>query len=87
MIALVVYVLCALTAAACAFLLLRGYARSGVRLLFWAGVCFIGLALNNFMVFIDVIVFPSIDLWLLRQGPALLGVLSLVYGLVWESSS
>lgn len=87
MIALVVYVLCALTAAACAFLLLRGYARSGVRLLFWAGLCFIGLALNNVMVFVDVIVFPAVDLWLLRQGPALLGVLALAYGLVWESSS
>lgn len=87
MIALVVFVLCAVTAAACAVLLFRGYLRSGVRLLFWAGLCFVGLALNNVMVFVDVVIFPEIDLWVLRQVPALLGVIALVYGLVWESSS
>jgi len=85
-IAVVVYVLCALTAAACAYLLLRGYGRTRVRLLLWSGICFIGLPLNNVMVVVDVVVLPTVDLWPLRVGPALVGVVAMIYGLVNEST-
>jgi Family of unknown function (DUF5985) len=83
--ATIVYVLCALTSAACAVLLLRGYARNGVRLLLWVGLCFVGLALNNILLVVDVRVVPSMDLSLWRSLPALAGLMLLIYGLVWET--
>ena len=80
-----VYVLCAATSIACAVLLLRGYGRSRTRLLFWSGLCFAGLALNNVALFIDLVVIPSADLSLVRSGTALIAMLVLLFGLVWES--
>jgi energy-converting hydrogenase Eha subunit G len=85
MFAIIVYVLCAVTSALCAVLLLRGYAKSRARLLFWSGLCFAGLTLNNIFLVIDVRVVPDIDLSLWRTIPALIGVSLLVYGLVWET--
>ncbi len=83
--ATLVYALCALTSIACAALLLRGWMRSHVRLLFWSGLCFTGLALNNVILFVDVRVVPQVDLSVWRSVPALIGVALLVYGLVWEA--
>jgi hypothetical protein len=80
-----VFVLCALTSASCALLLLRGYGRSGARLLLWSGLCFVGLALNNALLVVDRIVLPQIDLSLWRQLPATAGILLLIYGLVWDT--
>lgn len=80
-----VYVLCALTSLTCAVLLLRGYFRSGVRLLLWSGICFAGLALNNIFVFVDVRILPQTDLSLVRTLPAIAGIAVLIYGLVWET--
>jgi heme/copper-type cytochrome/quinol oxidase subunit 4 len=82
----IVYALCALTSIACAVLLLRGYRRSGVRLLLWSGLCFVGLALNNVLLFIDVRVIPDVDLSLWRTIPAVIGIVILLYGLIWETS-
>jgi hypothetical protein len=81
----VVYVLCFLTSAACAWLLGRSFARSGNRLLLWSSICFVFLALNNLALVLDLVVFPtSIDLRLLRVGLALAAVASLIWGFVWE---
>ncbi|HTW82832.1 MAG TPA: DUF5985 family protein [Candidatus Sulfotelmatobacter sp.] len=84
MIAETIYVLCALTSLACAFLLLRGYARSRHRLLLWCGLGFVGLFLNNVLLFLDLIVFPSVDLSAWRLVPAVLGLAVLCYGLIWD---
>ena len=81
----VVYALCALTSIACAALLLRAWMRTRVRLLFWSGLCFVGLALNNTLLFIDVRMLPQTDLSVVRTIPALLGAAILIFGLVWES--
>jgi hypothetical protein len=64
---------------------LRGYFRSRVPLLLWSGLCFVGLALNNLLLFIDVHVAPMIDLSTWRTIPALVGVLLLLYGMIWET--
>lgn len=80
-----VYALCALTSLACAVLLLRGYARTRVRLLLWSGLCFAGLALNNTILLVDMRVVPDIDLSVWRTLPALAGIVILLYGLVWET--
>ena len=81
-----VYILCALTSVLCAFLLLRSFLRTRVRLLLWSAICFAGLALNNILLCVDVLAMPTVDLGLLRAGSALCGMLALVIGLIWESS-
>jgi len=83
--ATVVYVLCALASVLCAVLLLRSFLETRVRLLFWCCVCFVGLALNNVLLFVDKVLADDVDLSLERSLPALLGVAALVYGLVWEA--
>ena len=81
-----VYLLCAATSATCAILLLRGYRRQRSRLLLWSSLCFVLLALNNILLFVDLIVVPtSVDLSLWRGATALAGVSVLLFGLIWES--
>jgi hypothetical protein len=85
-VATAVYVLCALTSAACAALLWRGWVRGRVRLLLWSSACFAGLALHNTILFVDKIVAPDIDLSTVRISTALAALLILFVGLIWESS-
>ena len=80
-----IYVLCLLTSGACGYLLLRGFWRSGTRLLFWSGLCFVFLAANSLAVILDVVVFPVADLRVLRHAASLVVVGTLLVGLVWES--
>ena len=80
----VIYSLCALTCVACAVLLLRSYGRTRYRMLFWSGLCFSMLALSNVLNVLDRFVFRDIDLAPARLGTALLAVLLIVFGLVWE---
>jgi hypothetical protein len=80
-----VYILGALTSLCCAFLLLRNYARVKKRLLLWSGLCFVGLGISNFLVFVDLVLFPNVDLYLFRLGTAAGAMLLLLYGLIWES--
>ncbi|HLU76747.1 MAG TPA: DUF5985 family protein [Burkholderiales bacterium] len=79
-----VYVLCGLTALACVALLWRAYWRTGVRLLLWAGICFIGLSIENIILFLDMEVVHGADLAFFRNAAALVGLLCLLYGLIWE---
>jgi hypothetical protein len=80
-----VYVLCALLSAACAGLLLRAWARARERLLLWSGLCFVGIALNNVLLFIDLRVLTEVDLSLVRMIPSIVGIALLIFGLVWET--
>jgi hypothetical protein len=79
-----IYSLCALTSLACAWLLLRSYARTHVRMLFWSGLCFAVLALSNVLNVLDRFVLPDVDLAPARLATALVAVLLIVFGLVWE---
>jgi hypothetical protein len=54
-------------------------------LLLWTGSCFAGLALNNLLLFVDLVVVPEVDLSLARSLAAFVGLGSLVIGLVWEA--
>jgi hypothetical protein len=83
--ATLVYVLCALTSLACAVLLVRGYRESRVRLLLWSGLFFVGLFLNNVLLIVDLRVVQQVDLAVIRMVPAVIGVLLLLYGMIWES--
>ena len=81
-----IYLLCFLTAGVCTVLLLRGYWRSATRLLLWSALCFVFLALNNLLLFIDVVVFPvEVSLLPYRQLTGLIGVSVLLYGFIWEA--
>ena len=80
-----IYGLCAATALLCAVLLLRAFGRSGYRLLLWAGLCFLGLSANNFLVIVDELVLPAVDMLWIRSATALVSMLLLLYGLIWES--
>ena len=83
---IVVYVMCALTSAACAVMLLRGYLRSRTRFLLWSSLCFIALFANNLLLMIDRVFIPQVAFfpatW--RSGAALLGLLVLIYGLIFD---
>lgn len=79
------YALCALTSCVCAFLLLRGYRQTSVRLLLWTGLCFVGLTANNVLLFVDLIVVPNVDLSLWRNVTALAALSVLLIGLVTEA--
>jgi len=80
-----VYVLCFLTSAACAWLLGRSWARARNRLLFWSSVCFSFLAINNLVLVLDLVVWPDgVDLRLWRLGVALAAVASLIWGFIWD---
>jgi hypothetical protein len=81
-----VYGLCTLTSIACAWLLFRGYRRSGARLLFWSALCFSGLALNHALLLVDLYVVPDVDLFYLRTAAALAAIGVMIHGLVWDRS-
>jgi hypothetical protein len=81
-----VYVLCALTSIACAVMLFRGYSRSRTKLLLWSSLCFVGLAANNVLLFLDKVVFANgPDLSLYRSLAAFCALALLVFGLVWDT--
>jgi hypothetical protein len=81
-----VYGLCALTSFACAVLLLRGWLRTRARFLFWTAAGFVGLALNNVGLFLDLVVFPATDLSVWRTMPAVIGMVALVCALAWQET-
>jgi hypothetical protein len=75
-----------LTVGLCAFLLLRAYARVRQRLLLWSGLCFVGLALSNAVLFFDLAVVPEdVSLYTWRLAIAACSMLLLLYGLIFES--
>ena len=82
--AMLIYALCALTALACAILLLLGARRSGSRMLLWSGLCFAGLALTNGLIVVDAVSGDATDLGTWRLLVSLGAVMLLLYGLVFE---
>jgi hypothetical protein len=81
----ILLLLAVLTSLACMGLLFRAYASSGVRLLLWSALCFVFLSLNNVLVFLDVVIFPEMDLRPYRLVAALVGILFLLYGFILEA--
>ena len=80
-----VYALCAITSAGCAVLLLRSYMNSGTRLLLWSSICFVCLAVNNVLLFTDLVVVPTVDLSAWRTVTSVLAIALLVFGLTWDT--
>ncbi len=79
-----VYLLCLLTAGACALLLARTYWRTGTRLLLWSALCFLFLAGNSLAVILDILVLPDVDLSPVRTLTSLAAVCVLLFGFIWD---
>ena len=82
--AFTIYSLCTLTSLACAWLLLGSYRRTKHRLLFWSGASFVAMTVNNLFLVLDKIVFPDVYLLPVRLVSALVAMLLLLYGLIYE---
>jgi len=80
-----VYLLCVATSLACTGLLIRTYLRTRTPLLLWTALGFVGLSLNNFLLFTDLVIFPEIDLLILRQLSALGALSVFLYAFIWEA--
>ena len=80
----VVYSLCFFTSAVCAWLLGASYRRNGTTLLLWSAICFGFLALNNLALVLDLVIWPDVDLRMVRLTMSLAAVASLIWGFVWE---
>lgn len=82
---LIVYLLCALASLLCAVLLARGYRATRFPLLFWAALCFSVLVVTNSLLFVDLIIFPQVNLAQWRSGLTLAALCLLLYGLIFDS--
>ena len=83
--AALIYSLCALTSIAVMVMLWRSWRASGHRLLFWSALCFGALSINNVLLVLDRVIFPvEVTLGTWRLVFALLAVLLLLFGLIWE---
>ena len=80
-----VFLLCVLASTACMWLLFRAWRRTGSTLLFWSALCFVALAVNNLIVFVDLVILPAVDLQQLRQIANLAAIAVLLWGFIWEA--
>lgn len=83
--AVLVYVLCLITAIACAAVLLLAWRRSRTPLLFWSGLCFLCLAANEALVLIDFYVVQDMSLLVARRAAGFLAVAVMLVGLILHS--
>lgn len=81
---ILLYTLCIFTSLACAVFLFRAAVQRRSRLLFWSALCFVGLTISNVILFLDIVIFPTIDLRPVRLIASLGGMLFLLYAFIWE---
>ncbi|WP_426106186.1 DUF5985 family protein [Massilia sp. TSP1-1-2] len=79
-----IVLLCTLTSLACAWLLLASYRRTGHRLLFWSGLCFAAMTVNNIPLTLDKAIIPDVYLPPWRLAAALIAVILLLFGLIYQ---
>jgi hypothetical protein len=83
-IATFVYLLCFATSAGCGGILVRSYIRTRTTLLLWTAACFVLLAVNSFLVIVDLVLLPNVNLQILRLAVTLAAISTLIYGFIWE---
>ena len=88
MIAEIVYALCAVLSVACFILLFRAFRQSRSRLLLWSSLSFAFMAINNLILFVDLVIFPNVDFQgsLLRVVTGAVGGSLLLVVLIWETA-
>lgn len=77
-----VYLLCTAASILCAILLYVGYRGNRTNLLLYSSICFAGLALNNAITFLDLVIVPDTDLSAWRAAIALAAETILITGLI-----
>lgn len=77
-----IYILASGTCLLCTVLLLRQWAATRLKLLFWSGICFLTLTAANILLFIDLVLMPHVDLVIYRLAVVLLAILFMLYGLI-----
>ena len=82
-----IYVLCAATSLLVAMVLLRQYLKSRTRLLLWSLLSFAVLAVNNVLVYVDLVMYTGVDLSLYRSAAGAVAMTIMLAGLIWESRS
>lgn len=83
----IVYALGSVLTLFCSIMLFKGYWRSKSRLLLWSALFFVIFTLSNVLLYVDLIILPvETDLSLLRISLTLVGVLVLLFGLIWETT-
>lgn len=81
----IVYLFCAVVTIGCAVLLVRGYLRFRVKLVFWGAIFFICFAMSNIVLFFDLAILPpSVDLSPYRDALTLAGLIAMIFGLIKE---
>ena len=80
-----VYLLCAIASLFCTVLLFSTYTKERTPLLLWSTLCFVGLAINNLLLFTDLTILTQTDLRLPSVISALASITVLLYGFVWEA--
>jgi hypothetical protein len=83
-VAQICYALCAITSIICFGFLSRAYVKNKTLLLLWSSLCFFFLALQNSLLFIDLVLVPQVNLSLWRTLAGLIGPAILLCGLIWE---
>ena len=78
-----IYLLCVVTSVVCAWLLISAFLRRRQGLLLWSAVCFSLLAINNLLVFADLVLLPNVDLSLPRALTALAAGVVLLGSFIW----
>jgi hypothetical protein len=79
-----IYLLCAATSLVAAWMLMRYYNVSRTPLLLWSCIGFVGLAANNVLVVLDLVLVREVDLSLVRTLVGVVGMAALVYGITNE---
>lgn len=81
-----IYLLCGLSSLGCAVLLILTYRRSRTRFLLFSSLCFVGLAISNVVLIIDLVIFPTqVSLLEERQLISLVSILALIWGFIWDT--
>lgn len=82
----IVFLLCMITSLMSGLLLWRAAHGPSRRLLTWSAVFFFGMAVNNAILFADIVVGPQLDLTLAANVVAVVSIFSLLYALIWEGT-
>lgn len=81
-----IYILCAATSLGSAILLFRGAMQRRNGLLFWSSLCFLAMAVNNALLYVNFVVLPEVDLLIIARLAMVIGVVLLNFGLIWHST-
>ncbi|MBX9693297.1 MAG: hypothetical protein K2Z81_12990 [Cyanobacteria bacterium] len=81
---LISYALCAVTSLICFILLMRGFLKDRNPLLLWSSFCFGSIAVQNSLLFCDLVLIPEVSLVLARTLIGFIGQALLLCALIWE---